>query len=205
MALAIGLCAAFPCVSHAQGVPSGDDGQAQGVPSGDGGAAGIPGGDSGPNAIEAVAYVTYGFGDGATFTFPDGTVSQVSEVGRTITSNDPYGWEIHSPDGIGSNVISLRKQDDCRYEIIIATYNTDRKLWTNDKPSIIKYGLDFTGAQGVRIVSGRAKIDGVICTAVENGENFCKAVDTDGIVNTGTQERADEVFRQFRTSICVKH
>ena len=67
---------------------------------------------------------------------------------------------------------------------------------------MIKYELDFTGAKGVQIVSGRSRLEGVSCTSIENGDSSCHSVATDGITTTGTQERADEVYHQFRQSIC---
>lgn len=163
---------------------------------------GVPSGDSGPRSTEAVAYLTYGLGEGSDFTFPDGSVGSISEVGRELTSNDPYGWELHYPDGVGSSIISVQERSNCRYQITIATYKTDRRLWVNDPPDTIKYELDFTGASGVRVASGRSQLEGVSCTPVENGENSCHAVMTDGIATTGTQERADEIFRQFRDHVC---
>ena len=96
-----------PFAAHAQPVPSGED--------------------SGPNPIDAVAYLTYGLGAGSEFTFPDGSTGSVSEVGREITSNDPYGWELHYPDGVASSIISLQQRSGCRYLVTIATYKVRPK------------------------------------------------------------------------------
>lgn len=185
---ALGLCGALsPLNAHAEGVLNS--------------LGGVPSGDSGPNATEAVAYLTYGLGEGSGFTFPDGSTGSVSETGRGLTSNDPYGWELHYPDGVSSSIISVQQRSACRYLMTIATYKSDRRFF-NDPPSMIKYELDFTGVNGVRIASGRSQLDGVKCSSVENGDNVCRSATAEGITNTGTQERADEVFRQLRQHTC---
>lgn len=183
LALSLGLCLAVsPVTALAEGVPFGQ-----------------------PliDPTDAVAYLAFGLGEGSEFTFPSGATASVTETGRELTSNDPYGWELHYRDGTGgSSIISIGKQSDCRYLLTIATYKLDRRLWANDPPDIIKAELDFKAVTGVRIDAGHSVLEGMTCTPVENGDDYCSTVREKGIISTGRQERANEVFQQFRKTIC---
>lgn len=159
-------------------------------------------------AADTVAFLLLGVQDGAQYRFADGTVATVQPVGRTLTSNEPYGFEIRYGNGGPSLIVSVRQTSGCTYTLDMFRYSVSRQIFPNEKPEQSKMELDFSKAVAAYVVVGDTRrtgqVVGVQCTPVENADNECENIEKAGLATFASGIDTLKAFAYFQQEFCPR-